>query len=202
MDEREFRTKPEIQEDFSNLNLDEFIITSRINYCYNCFAWAAGYDTLNMQPSNNIMYGWLTGEISETLDNFKKQFQLLKFEKTDSDELEEGIEKVAFYVKDNAVAHASRQLENGWWASKLGPSEDIEHKTLNGLEGEEYGQVKMIMKRTVNERTQVREEERVPENAFENFKNTIKNIVNVPKKEIDEQLRLEREQNQKNKKRK
>lgn len=202
MEDLKTRTKPEIQHDFPKLKLDEFIITSRINFCYNCFAWAAGYDTLNMQPSTNEMYGWLTGEIGETLDNFEKQFQLLGFERADNDDWEEGIEKAAFYVKDNIVEHASRQLENGWWASKLGPWEDIEYKMLNGLEGDEYGQVKMIMMRPLKDRTQIRVEERVSENAFVNFKNTIKNIVNVPKKEIDEQLKLERENKQKNRKRK
>lgn len=162
MDDRKFRTKPEIQQDFPNLNLDEFIITSRINFFYNCFAWAAGYDTLIMQPSNNTMYGWLTGEIGETLDNFEEQFKHLQFEKTDNAEYEEGIEKVVFYVKDNVVEHASRQLENGWWASKLGQfGEDIEYKSLKGLEGEVYGEVKMIMNRVVKERAKVREEERV-----------------------------------------
>ena len=170
MDDREFRTKREIQEDFPNLTSDEFIITSRINFRYNCFAWAAGYDTLNMQPSNNPMYGWLTGEIGETLDNFEKQYKYLDFERTDNDEYEEGIEKVAFYAKNDIIQHASRQMENGWWTSKLGQmGEDIAHKTLNGLEGEEYGQIEMILKRPAKERKQVSESERVFENAFENF---------------------------------
>ena len=201
MDEKEFHTKPEIQKDFPNLKLDEFIITSRINFFYNCFAWAAGYDNVVMQPSNNTMYCWLTGEIGETLENFEKQYQHFGFERTDNSELEVGIEKAAFYVKDNIVQHASRQLENGWWTSKLGQfGEDIAHKALKGLEGEVYGQVEMIMKRTVKERTQIREEERVSEADFENFKNTNKNIVNVPKKEIDEQLKLEQANKQKNRK--
>lgn len=186
MDEKEYRAKTEIQQDFPNLKSDEFDITSRINFCYNCFAWAAGYDHVLMQPSNHTMYHWLTGEIGETLDNFEKQFQLLGFEKTDSDKCEEEIEKAAFYVKDGIVLHASRQLENGWWASKLGQmGEDIEHKTLKGLEGEEYGQVEMIMKRPVTERVQVKDEERISEDAFENFKNLAKNLINVPKKEVD-----------------
>lgn len=186
MDEREFRTKQEIQQDFPNLNLDEFNITSRINFLYNCYAWAAGYDNLIMQPSTHSRYGWLTGEIGETLDNFEKQYQYLWFERADNDRLEEGIEKAAFYVKQNAVQHAARQLENGWWTSKLGQwGEDIEHKTLEGLEGDEYGQVEMIMKRPVRERKQVSESERVSEDAFENLQNLARNLVNVPKKEID-----------------
>jgi hypothetical protein len=195
MDDREFRTKPEIQHDFPNLNLDDFIITSKINFFYNCFAWAAGYDDLNMQPSPNPMFGWLTGEIGETLENFEKQFNGLNFERTDNDEYEEGIEKVAFYVKNNEVQHASRQLENGWWTTKLGASEDIEYKTLTGLEGKEYGQVKMIMKRPAKKRTQIKESERISENAFENSQNLARNLVNVPKKEVDNLMRKSNKKN-------
>ncbi len=40
-----------------------------------------------------------------------------------------------------------RSIESGMWTSKLGKSEDIEHKTLEGLEGEEYGTIECILKR-------------------------------------------------------
>ena len=33
--------------------------------------------------------------------------------------------------------HAARQLANGWWTSKLGPSFDIEHIDLNAIAGGE-----------------------------------------------------------------
>ena len=140
--------KLEIQLRFPNLALPDFDITSDIDYCYNCFAWAGGFADLNMQPSTNPIYGWLTGEIGEALDNFEKQFEYLGYkEKTHTAEYEEGFDKIAFYVKGVEVQHASRQLENGWWTTKLGPKEDITHKTLEGLEGEEYGKVGMILKR-------------------------------------------------------
>lgn len=140
--------KLEIQSRFPNLALPDFGITSDVDFCYNCFAWAGGYDDLNMQPSTNPIYGWLTGEIGEALDNFEKQFEHLGYkEKTHNAEYEEGFDKIAFYVKGAEVQHASRQLENGWWTTKLGSYEDITHKKLEGLEGEEYGKVEVILKR-------------------------------------------------------
>jgi hypothetical protein len=44
--------------------------------------------------------------------------------------------------------HACRQLPSGRWASKLGPSEDIEH-ALYDLTGTAYGKVALIMKRPI-----------------------------------------------------
>jgi hypothetical protein len=38
-------------------------------------------------------------------------------------------------------------LASGTWSSKLGVSEDIEHATLEGLEGVIYGKVVRILKR-------------------------------------------------------
>lgn len=132
------------------MELDEFEITSPVDFTYNCFAWAAGYSDHCMQPSTNQRYCWLTGELGETLDNFEKQFNLLWFQERTDESFEEGFEKVAFYVKDSEVTHASRQLANGWWTTKLGQMEDITHKTLQGLEGIEYGYVKLILRRPLN----------------------------------------------------
>jgi hypothetical protein len=42
----------------------------------------------------------------------------------------------------------------------------------------------------------------VADNTFNDFKNLTRKLVNVPKKEIDEQLKLERENKSKNRKRK
>jgi hypothetical protein len=43
--------------------------------------------------------------------------------------------------------HAARQLPTGHWTSKLGESEDIEHR-LHDLEGLIYGQVVLVLART------------------------------------------------------
>jgi hypothetical protein len=45
--------------------------------------------------------------------------------------------------------HAAKQMESGKWSSKLGDWEDVEHATLEALEGDFYGKVAQILKRPV-----------------------------------------------------
>ena len=64
--------------------------------------------------------------------------------------LEPGFEKVALYADRNEeVTHAARQTADGSWTSKLGEWEDIAHKSLEALCGDEpaYGTVAQILKR-------------------------------------------------------
>ncbi len=49
--------------------------------------------------------------------------------------------------------HVARQLKEGMWTSKLGPDEDIEHNTLDALEGELYGAVTQVLKRPLTTRS-------------------------------------------------
>jgi hypothetical protein len=66
----------------------------------------------------------------------------------DTDEREDGYEKVALYEHpDFGIEHASRQLQDGQWTSKLGEWEDIRHKTPQSVECDDYGNVVQIMKR-------------------------------------------------------
>lgn len=146
--------KLEIQQLFPKLNLADFEITSPQDYFYNCFAWAGSDDQNVWQPSTNPIYCWLTGEIGDTPDNFKKQFAFLGYkEQTENANFEEGVEKIAFYIdRDGIVRHASRQLEDGQWTSKLGQGgHDIRYKKLDGLECEDYGCVGFILKRLKSE---------------------------------------------------
>lgn len=55
--------------------------------------------------------------------------------------------KVALYAKSDLWQHASRQLPDGKWASKLGPDEDIEHDTPECLCGDSYGTIRCIMRK-------------------------------------------------------
>ena len=56
--------------------------------------------------------------------------------------------KVALYADEwGGWTHAARQLADGWWTSKLGPAEDILHRTPSALVGVVYGEVREFMKR-------------------------------------------------------
>jgi hypothetical protein len=57
-----------------------------------------------------------------------------------------GIEKVAIFASDDKWTHVARQLESGYWTSKLGQGVDIEHE-LDGLCGSKYGEIATIMSR-------------------------------------------------------
>jgi hypothetical protein len=69
--------------------------------------------------------------------------------KTDDESLESGFEKVALYGSGAFYTHASRQLADGRWTSKVGRSEDIEHDSPGDVAGGVYGEVVRFMKRPV-----------------------------------------------------
>jgi hypothetical protein len=195
-------TEAEIKELFPNLDLEGFAFTSSEDWFYNCFAWAAGDNKHIWQPSKSSFYVWFTRSNSESLENFIENYGYIGYKEiTESPEFEPEFEKIAIYVDDGGQpSHAARQTNSGAWTSKLGRSEDIEHKTLECLEGEDYGKVKVILKRPRKEIQMPKKETE----KTEEFKTLVKNLMNVPKKEIDEQLKLERQNKQKesNKKRK
>lgn len=134
---------------FPNLTKDTARITSQEDYRYNCIAWAGGDSKKWWEPSGKSYHFWLHHDLAYTMESYLKVFNILGFkEESDSSEPEKGFEKVALYVDPNGIpTHAARQLENGAWISKLGRLEDIEHTTLEVLEGEDYGKVKVILKR-------------------------------------------------------
>ncbi|MCW2165431.1 hypothetical protein B0I12_002586 [Microbacterium hydrothermale] len=85
-----------------------------------------------------------------TLEAFVVAYRSIGYRECQDGELEEGYEKVAIYADDSGnPTHASRQLPDGRWASKLGRSEDIEHDTAADIAGDEYGSVGLFMRRKI-----------------------------------------------------
>ena len=66
--------------------------------------------------------------------------------------MEYGYEKVAIFELNGNVTHASRQLKNGDWTSKLGwqhgVSFDVSH-TIESISNGYYGDVSIYMKRNL-----------------------------------------------------
>ncbi len=79
--------------------------------------------------------------------NVIKLYERLGFERCDSDETEEGFDKVALYSAASRFVHVARQLKDGRWTSKLGEHEDVEHDTLAVLLGGEFEAVACVLKR-------------------------------------------------------
>ena len=132
---------------FPNLREAEYHVTSDETPEYNCIAWAAGDSSRWWWPSP--FYYWPAEAPREaSLESFKAVFALMGYEECLTAEPEPGFEKVAVYADRNgSPTHAARQLEQGSWSSKLGRSQDVEHSTLNCLEGPAYGAVSVILRR-------------------------------------------------------
>src|SRR5262249_10199033 len=104
----------------------------------NCIAWAVGQPDSWWWPVPGRY--WPAGTPrEETLEAFITALGTCGFTTCSTSVLESGLEKIALYSIGNTPAHAARQLNNGWWTSKLGLNFDIEHATLEALAGGVYG---------------------------------------------------------------
>ena len=134
---------------FPDLGPGNYRVTSPDTRRYNCIAWAAG-DAENWwwPTSQGEVIHWPTGSPrEETLAAFEAAFATLGYAVCDTEQPEDGFEKVALFAySDGRPTHAARLLDTGFWTSKLGEREDIEHR-LHDLAGDVYGRVVLIMKR-------------------------------------------------------
>jgi len=143
--------KTQIQEIFPNLSIaGEYEATSLETDAYNCIAWAL-YDTQHWWwPTQQFGSFWLPQvPRNNSIAALVMIFQMNGYKVCESSDLEPGFEKVALYQIDpeSGVEHASRQLQNGEWTSKLGEWEDIRHKSAQSVECEDYGKVAQVLKR-------------------------------------------------------
>lgn len=141
----------------ANIRPDNFVCSSDRtvdpnDVHYNCIAWAAGKNDNWWWPSHEIGDYWpitVNDDDPENIEEFFKAFATERFTlKSDNGSYEHGFEKVAFFINSqNKVTHASRQLPNGSWTSKMGFGEDIEHVALSVIECPTYGNARHFLKR-------------------------------------------------------
>jgi hypothetical protein len=134
-----------IYQEFPHIQPNSLRITSCATQEYNCIAWAAGDNT--RWWCNLPGYRWSNSCRNQTIESLITTFTEIGYEICDEARLEEGLDKVALYAKEGNWTHASRQLPDGRWTSKLGFGEDIEHATPEDLSGDLYGEVYCIMKK-------------------------------------------------------
>ena len=134
---------------FPNLVASGYRMTSPATQDYNCIAWAAGVDSAWWWPDEFHFAFWpVTVPRTVTLDAFLAAYETLGYIACADGQVEYGYEKIALYGdKNQQPTHAARQVHSGKWTSKLGPSEDIEHNTVEALHGDHYGGVLKFMKR-------------------------------------------------------
>ena len=138
-----------IEGKFPDLFKTGYTITSPQDQTYNCIAWTASDNTHWWEPDFFFQHYWPT----TAPRNYSPQAYVLAYETVgykicDDSSFEEGYEKIAIYVdkKTNQVPHATRQLNNTTWTSKLGKNYDISH-ALEGLNGDTYARPEIFMKR-------------------------------------------------------
>src|SRR5207237_700439 len=114
-------------------------IVSRASARYNCMAFANGDERHWWEPG---LFGgrfyWPTNvQQGETLEAWQELFIADGYEPTDNRDIEPGVEKVAIYVDvvDMLPSHVARS-DGRSWKSKLGKGQDIEHASLDVLEGD------------------------------------------------------------------
>jgi len=138
----------ELEQDWPNLSRTHYRITSPFTGNYNCIAWAIGEEDRWWSPLPEDDYYWPEGVSQEvSVAAFISAYKTVGFVVCDNGDRVPNVEKIAIYVTpEGRPQHVARQLPNGFWTSKLGRLEDIEHE-LEGLSGELYGTVKQFMER-------------------------------------------------------
>jgi hypothetical protein len=121
--------------------------TSEDTIEYTCIAWALGRNDVWCWPDSKGFFFWPIKNRNATPEAFIDMFASFGYTCCDNYTFEEGFKKIVIYIKDDMPTHASRQLENGKWTSKLGADIDIEHDNPEVLNGPEYGLAEIIMKR-------------------------------------------------------
>jgi len=119
-------------------------VTSKASSRYNCIAWAAKDVIKNWWPDPFGIGYWPPGvPRAVTIGAFIQAYETLGYKLCFDGSLEAGIEKVAIFgIGPQGLeipTHAALQLESGEWTSKLGPFEDISHKTVDAVNGPVYG---------------------------------------------------------------
>ena len=141
-------SKTNIRNSFPRLSNTDLKITSDPDDQYNCIAWAAGVCTQWWWPAE--FKHWPAGVPREvTVDAFAQAFATVGFTVCATPDSEDGVEKIAIYVKSGRPTHAAFVTPGGkWWGSKLGASHDIEHRTPYGVGGNVYGEPAVFMQRS------------------------------------------------------
>jgi hypothetical protein len=141
---------------FPALRKHHWHVSSDRTAVYNCIAFAAGVTRICWWPTSKPKIGWywpanIKREVK--LKRFVQAFETLGYEVCHHGTLEEGYEKIVIYTKDGRLSgeptHAALQLRSGWWKSKIGGLEDIEHDAPEALTSPLYGHPVRYMKRAI-----------------------------------------------------
>ncbi|MFA5010549.1 MAG: hypothetical protein WC644_01225 [Ignavibacteria bacterium] len=133
---------------FPNSFTDEYDITSPKDIKYNCIAWAVNDINNWWEPSGNHEDYWPENtRFDYTLDCLIEAYRTLGYELCEDSKFEELYDKIAIFSIDGIqYSHASKQIDDKLWASKIGQEEDIVH-SLFCICGGYYGDVFYYLKK-------------------------------------------------------
>jgi hypothetical protein len=146
-----------LRQDFPNMTIINSTQTSNESFDYNCIAWALEINNAWFWPDDKSKIKQ-TSFWPKQLPNkenrtaFVKLFELYGFRVNPRNDCSHELskKKIAIYFDSlGKPTHAARQLPNGNWTSKIGDDIDIEHKSLEVLEGPAYGKVGTIMEKNI-----------------------------------------------------
>jgi hypothetical protein len=140
---------------YRSLTQNYYRKTSERTPDYNCIAYVAGdfqkpwwpvpYQAPYFWPIDNV-------EEDESIKEFIEAFSFLGYECCSDSDFEPDFQKIVIFIDEEGFpSHMAKQLPNGYWSSKCGDLEDIEHD-LNSLIGGAsmgYGQVAQFMKKRI-----------------------------------------------------
>lgn len=129
---------------FPQFSKEDFRVVSPPSFEFNSFSAAAGDFERWWWPSDP--YFWPTTTRDESLSCFIDAYKSLGYEECAVSAREIGFQKIALFNNDGVPCHASYQLENGLWVSKLGSGEQIAHP-LRAVEGSIFGHAMHFMRR-------------------------------------------------------
>lgn len=137
---------------FPGLSKSGFTRISPATQEYNCIAWAMGETHRWWEASNLDGYYWPDNIRDDgSVKSIVSLFRLEGYRRCKDAELEDGYEKVSIWGKNKEFTHVARQLPDGTWTSKIGQLADMSHPSPECLCGVEYGAVKVVMRRKVND---------------------------------------------------
>ena len=138
-----------IDEQMPLLASDGYQVTSDPTGEYNCIAYAVGETDRWWSHVADADYYWPEhASPTPSIQSLIEVFVGLGYELCEDAGNEAGFSKVALYADgEGDWTHAAVQLNDGRWSSKLGPDEDISHRTPQSLESDFYGVVNCIMRR-------------------------------------------------------
>ena len=119
---------------FPNLRSEGFTVIDPPCDLYNCIAYAAN-DTSRWWDHTPHRYWPSYATRSDRIESLQEVFVGLGFEECYDDKVEAGYQKIALYEDQGGWEHASVQMPNGAWRSKMGEGPVIEHRSPCSLSG-------------------------------------------------------------------